>query len=65
MIACGVRRAAGDLDVDRHDVGHRALDAVGAGEDAAVPGAVAHRDDHPGLGARRRRSCAAGRPCCG
>ena len=52
MIAAGIRRAPGNLEVDRDHVGHRALDAVGATEHPAVAGAVAERHHHPRPGHR-------------
>ena len=62
---CGVRRATGNLEVDRHHVRHRALDAVGALEHAAIAGTIAHSNDDAGSGDRLEASCAKVRPCCG
>ena len=61
----GPRRAAGDLQVHRHDVADRARDPVGTGEHPAVPGAVADRDNQSRVAAPPRRCGAAARPCSG
>ena len=46
----GLGRAAGDLDVDRDDVGDRPDHPVGAAEHTAIAGAVPHRHHHRGSG---------------
>ena len=64
MMASGSGGQPGTCDVDRHEVADRSLDPVGAGEDAAVPGAVARARRPAWARAWPRRSDAAGRPCC-
>ncbi len=54
-MAVGMRWASGNADVDFDEFVEVGLDAVGAGEDAAVDRAVTAGDHDSGLGCRLER----------